>query len=132
MAIEHVGSTAVPGLAAKPVIDMVVVVESDDDVGAAIGCLAQIGYHARGSLGVEGREAFWWPQGEARHHLYVSPTTSGELRAQLRFRDRLRADPGVAHEYEVLKRDLAIRYRDDRSGYTDAKADFIAAVLRDS
>src|SRR5512132_1506097 len=92
VAIEHVGSTAVPGLPAKDLIDMVVVVESDDDVNEAIARLQAIGYRARGNLGVEGREAFWWPEGEKRHHLYVSPTTSAELHAQVAFRDRLRAD----------------------------------------
>jgi GrpB-like predicted nucleotidyltransferase (UPF0157 family) len=125
--IEHVGSTAVPGLAAKPVIDLVVVVESDDDVPEAIRRLEVVGYVARGDLGVPGREAFSWPEGEVRHHLYVSPETSDELRAQLRFRDRLRTDPVLAREYQALKRDLAERYSDDRPGYTDAKTDFIEA-----
>jgi GrpB-like predicted nucleotidyltransferase (UPF0157 family) len=64
-----------------------------------------------------------------RHHLYVSPETSDELRAQLRFRDRLRTDPVLAREYQALKRDLAERYSDDRPGYTDAKTDFIEAAL---
>lgn len=129
LSIEHVGSTAVPGLAAKPVIDLVVVVESDDDVPEAIGRLEAVGYIARGNLGVSGREAFFWPEGEARHHLYVSPKTSEELQAQLRFRDRLRTDPVLAGEYEALKRDLAKRYRDDRPGYTEAKTGFIEAAL---
>jgi GrpB-like predicted nucleotidyltransferase (UPF0157 family) len=127
--IEHVGSTAVPGLPAKDVIDMVVVVESDDDVNEAISRLEAIGYRARGNLGVEGREAFSWPEGEKRHHLYVSPTTSAELQAQVAFRDRLRADPTVAREYVALKRELAARHRDDRSAYTEAKTEFIEATL---
>ena len=96
LAVEHVGSTAVPGLAAKPVIDLVVVVEPDQ-VQAAIERLSAIGYVPRGSQGVEGREVFDVPEGEPRHHhhLYVSPTDSEELRAQLAFRDRLRARPGA-------------------------------------
>ena len=129
VAIEHVGSTAVPGLPAKDLIDMVVVVESDDDVDEAIARLAPIGYRARGNLGVEGREAFWWPEGEKRHHLYVSPTTSAELHAQVAFRDRLRTDPAVAREYVALKRELAARHRNDRLAYTEAKTEFIEAVL---
>ena len=127
--IEHVGSTAVPGLPAKDVIDMVVVVESDDDVNEAISRLEAIGYRARGNLGVEGREAFSWPEGEKRHHLYVSPATSAELQAQVAFRDRLRADPTVAREYVALKRELAARHHDDRSAYTEAKTEFIEATL---
>ena len=82
-----------------------------------------------GNLGVEGREAFSWPEGEKRHHLYVSPTKSAELQAQVAFRDRLRADPTVAREYVALKRELAARHRDDRSAYTEAKTEFIKASL---
>jgi GrpB-like predicted nucleotidyltransferase (UPF0157 family) len=130
VAIEHVGSTAVPGLPAKDVIDMVVVVESDDDVSETISRLETIGYKARGNLGVEGREAFSWPEGEKRHHLYVSPTTSAELRAQVAFRDRLRSDPDVAVEYVSLKRKLAERHGDDRLAYTDGKTEFIEATLQ--
>jgi len=129
IAIEHVGSTAVPGLAAKPVIDLVIVVEPED-VQAAIDRLTAIGYVHQGNLGVEGREAFGVPEGEPRHHLYVSPTDSQELRAQLAFRDRLRADPALATEYESLKRELARRFRDDREGYTDAKTVFVTAASR--
>ena len=129
IAIEHVGSTAVPGLAAKPVIDLVIVVEPGD-VEAAVDRLTAIGYIHQGNLGVEGREAFGVPEGEPRHHLYVSPTDSQELRAQLAFRDRLRADPALATEYEALKRELARRFRDDRESYTDAKTAFVTAASR--
>ena len=129
VAIEHIGSTAVPGLAAKPVIDLVIVVEPDE-VQHAIACLASIGYVHRGNLGVEGREAFDVPAGERLHHLYVSPTDSEELRAQLAFRDRLRKDGALATEYEELKRELATRFRNDRMGYTDAKTDFVTAASR--
>ena len=129
VAVEHIGSTAVPGLAAKNVIDLVVVVEPDD-VQPAIDRLVAIGYVHLGNLGVEGREAFGVPRGERRHHLYVSAIDSEELRAQLAFRDRLRADPALAAEYEALKRELAIRFRDDRMGYTDAKTDFVVAASR--
>lgn len=129
VAIEHVGSTSVPGLPAKDLVDLVVVVESDDDVPEAIARLKAIGYRARGNLGVDGREAFAWPEGEKRHHLYVSPTTSAELRAQVAFRDRLRSDPAVAADYVALKRELAARYRDDRPAYTDGKTDFIESTL---
>jgi GrpB-like predicted nucleotidyltransferase (UPF0157 family) len=127
--IEHVGSTAVPGLAAKPVIDLVIVVEPEN-VQPSIDRLAAIGYVHQGNLGVEGREAFGVPAGERPHHLYVSPTDSEELRAQLTFRDRLREDQALATEYEVLKRELAVTFRDDRMGYTDAKTDFVTAASR--
>ena len=129
VAIEHIGSTAVPGLAAKPVIDLVVVVEPQD-LQTAVERLVAVGYVHQGNLGVEGREAFGVPEGERQHHLYVSPTDSEELRAQLAFRDRLRANPALAAEYEALKRELAVRFRDDRMGYTDAKSDFVVAASR--
>ncbi len=108
---------------------MVVVVQSDDDVSEAIARLEAIGYRARGSLGVEGREAFHWPERDKRHHLYVSPTTSAELQAQVAFRDRLRSDPEVASKYVALKLELAARYRDDRLAYTEGKTEFIEATL---
>jgi GrpB-like predicted nucleotidyltransferase (UPF0157 family) len=129
VAIEHVGSTAVPGLAAKPVIDLVVVVEPED-VQRAVERLVAIGYVHRGNLGVEGREAFSAPEDDPRHHLYVSPTDSEELRAQLAFRDRLRRDRALAAEYVALKRDLAVTFRDDRPGYTEAKTDFVVPASR--
>ena len=129
VAIEHVGSTAVRGLAAKPIIDLVVVVEPED-VGRAVERLVAIGYVHRGNLGVEGREAFSAPEGDRRHHLYVSPTDSEELRAQLAFRNRLRSDAALAAEYEALKRELAVRFRDDRMGYTDAKTEFVVEASR--
>lgn len=129
VAIEHIGSTAVPGLAAKPLIDLVVVVEPQD-VQTAVERLVAIGYVHQGNLGVEGREAFEVPAGERNHHMYVSPTDSEELRAQLAFRDRLRENPTLASEYAALKRELAVRFRDDRVGYTDAKSDFVIGASR--
>jgi GrpB-like predicted nucleotidyltransferase (UPF0157 family) len=129
VAIEHIGSTAVTGLAAKPVIDLVVVV-APGDVDEAIEKLVGTGYAHLGNLGVEGREAFRVPAGEARHHLYVSPTDSAELQAQLAFRDRLRADARLAADYEALKRALAAQFRDDRAAYTDAKTEFVVTASK--
>src|SRR5439155_19281571 len=71
-------------------------------------------------------------EGERRHQLYVSPTDSQELRAQLAFRNRLRADPALATEYEALKRELARRFRADRESYTHAKTAFVPAASRPS
>lgn len=125
--IEHIGSTSVPGLAAKPVVDLVVIV-SRADVSEAIARLVSIGYEHRGSLGVEGRDAFKALTDDPPHHLYLSPIDSEELRAQLTFRDRLRADPDLAGRYAMLKRSLAVRFRNDRMGYTDAKTEFVVAA----
>lgn len=129
LGIAHVGSTSVPGLAAKPIIDMVVIV-APLDVSATIKQLVAIGYEHEGSLGVEGRDAFRALPGDPPHHLYLSPTDSEELRAQLAFRDRLRAEPDLAARYADLKEQLSERFRNDRMGYTDAKTDFVIQASR--
>jgi GrpB-like predicted nucleotidyltransferase (UPF0157 family) len=129
VAIEHVGSTAVPGLAAKPIIDIDAVVPAAADVPTAITRLAVIGYVHRGDLGIPGREAFWRPPLSPPHHLYVCPAESAEYRRHVRFRDYLRAHPPVAAAYSALKRSLAERYRDDRDAYTNAKSTFVNQVL---
>src|ERR1700677_1324327 len=90
--VEHIGSTAVPGLAAKPIIDLDVVLASAADLPEAIRLLATIGYVHEGDLGIPGREAFRSPPGEPRHHLYLLATGAAELRRHLAFRDALRAD----------------------------------------
>jgi GrpB-like predicted nucleotidyltransferase (UPF0157 family) len=126
--IEHVGSTAVPGLAAKPKLDVDVVV-GPDDVEAAIQRLGAIGFEHQGSLGVPGREAFKGPEGGNEYHVYVCAEDSEPLRAHLAFRDHLRTHPQTAAEYAELKRDLAARFVTDRDGYTQAKSEFIRRVL---
>jgi GrpB-like predicted nucleotidyltransferase (UPF0157 family) len=126
--IEHVGSTAVPGLAAKPIIDLDVVVRPAD-VAEAIRRLSGLGYAHRGDLGVPGREAFRPPAGTPAHHLYLCPVGSPALAEHLRFRDALRADAALASEYGHLKRRLAAHYGSDRAGYCEAKAEFVRAAL---
>jgi GrpB-like predicted nucleotidyltransferase (UPF0157 family) len=137
--IEHVGSTSVPGLDAKPIIDMDAVVAAKD-LRQAIEILARLGYIHQGDLGIHGREAFaretedvphsgrkrTWPA----HHLYVCPEDSPELARHLAFRDCLRANQELATQYGTLKSDLAKRYKSDREAYTLAKTDFIENALR--
>lgn len=127
--IIHVGSTAVPGLAAKPIIDLDVVLRAPADLPAAIERLATIGYVHEGDLGIPGREAFVWPSGEKRHHLYVLAAGSAEFQRQVLFRDYLRSHPEVAREYGELKKGLAERFRNDRTAYTDGKTEFVTRVL---
>lgn len=129
IAVEHVGSTAVPGLAAKPVIDLDVVV-LPQDFRLAIERLASLGYAHEGDRGVAGREAFRWPQGEERHHLYLCAPGSPALRDHVLFRDHLRAHPDTARAYADLKREMARRNVDDRTAYQSAKSGFIEAVTR--
>jgi len=126
--IDHVGSTAVAGLAAKPIIDLDVLVQSTA-VDAAIRTLADLGYAHEGDLGIVGREAFRSPIGEARHHLYLMTEGHPEWRRHLRFRDALRADPPLREAYARLKHTLAAQYGDDRTAYSHGKSDFIRAAL---
>jgi GrpB-like predicted nucleotidyltransferase (UPF0157 family) len=128
--VEHVGSTAVPSLVAKPVIDLDVIVATRSEVPLAIERLARIGYTHQGDLGVVGREAFRWPPGEARHHLYLLADGAEELRRHLAFRDAMRADSRLRDEYAALKRRLADQYRNDRAAYVAGKSDFVESVLR--
>ena len=127
--IEHIGSTSVPGLAAKPILDVDVVVASREAVPGAIARLESMGYRHLGDQGIPGREAFQSPTGTPRHHLYVCSCDSGELARHLAFRDCLRADPELRRAYATLKQRLAGQFSHDRPGYTDAKADFVRAAL---
>jgi GrpB-like predicted nucleotidyltransferase (UPF0157 family) len=127
--VEHVGSTAVPGLAAKPIIDLDVVLASHSDLREVIRRLETLGYVHEGDLGVPGREAFRWPPGEARHHLYVLAADAAELRRHLAFRDALRADRTLRDMYAGLKRALALQYSHDRTTYTEMKSAFLTNIL---
>jgi GrpB-like predicted nucleotidyltransferase (UPF0157 family) len=129
IAIEHVGSTAVPGLAAKPVIDMNIVVRRHD-IPKAIELLSTLGYVHVGDQGIVDREAFKYSSDKPAHHLYVSPDDSAEMQRQLLFRNYLRAHPEVAHQYGELKKKLAEQHRNDRVAYTDAKTGFIVGVIQ--
>lgn len=132
ISIEHVGSTSVPGLAAKPVIDLDLVVGTQDDVPAVIERLATLGYRHRGDLGITGREAFQSPAGTPPHHLYVCPVGNEALANHLALRRQLRQSPERASAYGALKQRLARRFADDIDGYVAAKTAFIVEVLREA
>jgi GrpB-like predicted nucleotidyltransferase (UPF0157 family) len=129
--IEHVGSTSVPGLAAKPIIDMTVVVPSPREVPLAIERLATLGYEHRGDLGIEGREAFTRPPGSPAHNLYVSPPGTLGLQNQLAVRNYLRTHPDQAQAYGDLKKRLAQEFPNDIVSYVAGKTDLLLAVLRE-
>ena len=128
--IEHVGSTAIPGAAAKPVIDIDVVVQSKDSVSQAIRLLSKAGYRHLGDLGIAGREAFESPRGFPEHHLYVVVAGSSEHLRHLLFRYYLRRHPEEVRKYSELKKSLAKKYRNDRDAYTEAKTEFVEGILR--
>ena len=129
VSIEHVGSTSIPGVAAKPIIDMDVVVRSLDDIPRAIGRLSALGYEHQGDLGIAGREAFESPGGSPNHHLYLCSVESQELRRHIVFRDYLRDHPDEARRYSELKKSLAAEHRNDRKAYTEAKTEFVNCIL---
>lgn len=129
-AIEHVGSTAVPGLAAKPVIDIDVLLSSSGGLPEAVGRLAALGYLHQGDLGVAGREAFRQPADQPAHHLYVCAPGGQEFRRHIAFRDYLRSHPESARAYAELKRNLARLCRDDRGEYVSGKGEFVNETLR--
>jgi len=126
--IHHIGSTAVPGLAAKPVIDMIALV---NDLDANITALKQrAGYKlpARFNMDLIHRRFLCYPSTTYRtHHLHLVDEREDMDRC-LRFRDSLRANPKLAAEYAALKRTLAARFREDREGYTKGKTRFITDV----
>ena len=128
-AIEHVGSTAVPGLSAKPIIDIDVLLASDAVLPGAIERLARLGYVHQGDLGIAEREAFLTPAGAPAHHLYVCPPRSREFQRHVAFRDYLRVHPVEAKAYGDLKRALAAQFRDDRDAYMAGKDELVKELL---
>jgi GrpB-like predicted nucleotidyltransferase (UPF0157 family) len=127
--IHHVGSTAVPGLDAKPIIDILAGVEDLESTRECFEPLALLSYLYAPYLP---EEMHWFckPDPARRtHHLHLVPLDSRRFHDELAFRDRLRADPRLAADYSALKHRLAERHRDDREAYTDGKGAFIQATL---
>jgi GrpB-like predicted nucleotidyltransferase (UPF0157 family) len=129
VAIEHVGSTAVPGLAAKPIIDVDIVVADGSLVPAAIVALTSLGYCHQGDLGIQGREAFTAPDGLPEHHLYVVVSGSTPHRDHVDLRDYLRTHPEQARRYAAEKLRLAHLLKTDRDAYVDGKAWLVRELL---
>lgn len=132
-AIEHIGSTAVPGLAAKPIIDMLIGVKCLADAPSFIPPLQQFGYiyvpeYEQGLP--ERRYLYKQEHGEDTYHLHMVELQSDFFLRHLAFRDYLRAHPEAVAEYAALKIRLASEFGSDREGYTDAKTDFIHSIER--
>ena len=128
-AIEHIGSTAVPGLVAKPVIDLMAPVVSLAASRDAIDAVVRAGY-VHHPYRADVMHWFCRPSPAHRtHHLHLVPLGSPTWLERLAFRDALRTDPARAADYARLKQDLARRHRDDREAYTDGKSAFVDALL---
>jgi GrpB-like predicted nucleotidyltransferase (UPF0157 family) len=127
--LHHVGSTAVPGLAAKPVLDLLATCPDRVDRAALIAAFTAAGYEHRGEQGIAGRDFF--RRGDPRsYHLHLAAAESAFAREHLSFRDALRGDPELCAAYQALKRRLAAAYPRDRAAYIAAKGPFIAEALR--
>lgn len=139
MSIEHVGSTSIPGLSAKPILDIDLVVKSFETMKRVISVLDDFGYEHQGDLGIEGREAFRpkrnqdtseaLPHAWPNHNLYAFIHDSAELNRHVAFRNHLRDNQSVANKYADLKEELASRFPWDRTRYSDGKTPFIEGVL---
>ncbi|NUT22765.1 MAG: GrpB family protein [Hamadaea sp.] len=129
--VEHIGSTSVPGLAAKPVIDLAVRQAPGVPFASVRDVLTEAGYIYRGDAGPDGGQVFV-AESEAWVrvvHLHVVAADDPQWSRYLAVRDRLRADPAAVARYSALKRELAVRYAADRRGYTSAKTEFMRDLL---
>jgi GrpB-like predicted nucleotidyltransferase (UPF0157 family) len=127
--IDHIGSTSVPGLAAKPVIDIQISVADLEPTDPFRVPLQALGYVFRGKNPERTKRYFREPPGRPRTHIHVRRAGSFSEQFPLLFRDYLRVHPEAADEYAAVKRELAARHPHDGLAYTDAKADFCWALI---
>jgi len=129
VAIEHVGSTAVSGLGAKPIIDMMIGVRALVDGERCVRRLEELGYEYKGEFGIPGRLYFRKiVEGKRRYQIHMVEAGSDFWERHLLFRDYLREHPEEAHDYYELKVRLAAEFGTDREGYTEAKTEFIRSM----
>jgi GrpB-like predicted nucleotidyltransferase (UPF0157 family) len=126
--IEHVGSTAVPGLAAKPVIDIDVTLRGSEEIAAAASCMVAAGYEARGNRYNDDMWAFSKTAAPACR-VYLCPSGNETHRKRLVFRDRLRRDSDLCTAYAALKQQLSRQFPLDGDNYTAAKKHFIESAV---
>jgi GrpB-like predicted nucleotidyltransferase (UPF0157 family) len=129
--IQHVGSTAVPDLTAKPIIDIAVAIANDSLAEPVSERLAELNYKFADDAGSDGGLIFYRETNPPvrTHHVHVVCIDNAQWRNYLGFRDRLRNDAELANEYAELKQRLADEFIDDRVSYTAAKAEFVTKVL---
>jgi GrpB-like predicted nucleotidyltransferase (UPF0157 family) len=127
--VVHVGSTAIPGIAANPVIDLMALLRRHEDGFARVRPMAELGYELHGAAGLDGRHYF--RKGQPRpHHVHMYASDHPEVGRHIRFRDYLRRHPEQASAYEALKRELVARCGGDTRAYCDAKSEFCARIDR--
>lgn len=132
VALEHMGSTAIPGLGAKPIIDIMAALRSLEEAPTCIEPLRGLGYDYVPEFEAFIPERRFFRKGSPEkhtHHLHLFAQSHFWDRHELLFRDYVRAHPQTAQEYERLKRELASRYGTDREGYTNAKTEFVQSIV---
>ncbi len=131
LAVEHIGSTSIPNLAAKPLIDILIVVPKLSVVEKGVRPLEALGYEYKGEFGIPGRHFFRKPLTRPRkYHIHMVELGSEEEWKHLAFRDYLRVHPEDAAQYAALKRGLANTFKADVDSYTEGKTPFIAGILQ--
>ncbi len=129
--IQHVGSTSIPGMSAKPILDIAIAVKDFEEARICINPLCDMGYTFKGENGIPRRHYFL--KGEpCTHHIHMLEKINEEWERLILFRDYLRSHQNTAEEYNQLKRELSERLQGDRKAYQAAKSDFVAAVIRKS
>ena len=127
--VQHVGSTAIPGMPSKPIIDIGIAVHNFEEAQVCISPMQALGYEYKGEFGIPRRHYFI--KGEPRtHHVHMVEEDSRDWQELILFRDHLRAHPDAARDYADLKLRLASEYRTDRERYTNEKGPFIQKVLK--
>lgn len=128
--IQHIGSTAIPNIVAKPIIDILAAINSLSNIAIIIEPLKTIGYIYRGEQGIPDRHLFVKGGEDYRtHHLHVVEKEHSEWPKHILFRDYLIKHPQEAQEYSKLKQDLLKKYELNREKYTESKSDFITKIL---
>ena len=128
--IQHIGSTAIPGTIAKPIIDIAVAIDNLSNTKQIVKLLEEEGYEYRGEQGIPDRHLFVKGDEECRtHHIHVMINTSFEWKKHILFRDFLKQHPAEAKQYSELKMKLAKEFEHDRGKYTDGKEEFILGII---
>lgn len=133
--VQPFGSTAIPGMPAKPIVDLLAGVESMEVADSLVEPLLHYGYTTSAEFNASLSDRRWfmrWAEGHRTHHLHVVVLGGQQWRRRLRFRDLLRSDADLARRYALLKKEAAARHTADREAYTDAKSDFILHVAADA
>jgi len=126
--IHHIGSTAIPGILSKPIIDILVEVNSFNKIDEYTSNFCLLGYEEKGEFGIQRRHFFQKGNGNRTHHVHIFEKNDIEILKHIKFRDHLLNSKVKAFEYEALKIKLATKHRFDPDGYSDGKSIFIQSI----